>query len=382
MMPLMTLVRLKLRTMVRRPVLLVFCLISPVLMSMLAGSTLERNDLSVVRGAYVDLAENEASGDLIRLLASSRLRWKALTEEEASRAVATGTVDGVVVIPPLYGEMTAPESDRENPFAAVFLPGKNAIASDLVSESFKICALTLSREAILIDDLMALPGGASVSREAMRAGLRESSEVVRERGARLKLDIHGLPSETRTEIVPIPDFAVEILFLSIFSLLSSLMLSDAATQQRMRSIRGGFARDYLSSLLAMTIAGAIQLALMAGLTRLLIPGISRPPVYWPVMAVFFLLMLAFGQLVSLIHSEQRFVPGSLILFISALLGGTFIKLPSAAVEKVGQYTPHGWAFASMSGMETTLPTAAAAAIAAGLLVLAYFLQNRSRYLAG
>lgn len=98
------------------------------------------------------------------------------------------------------------------------------------------------------------------------------------------------------------------------------------------------------------------------------------------MAVFLLLMLAFGQLVSLMPSEQRFVPASLLLFLSALIGGTFIKLPSVVIERVGQYTPHGWAFARLSGMSTTLPLAAVAGIGFGLLILSYILQTHSHRL--
>ena len=86
---LLTLIRLKLGMMARRPFLIAFCLIMPVLMSLLAGSTLTRNDLSSVRGAYVDHAKNEFSEELVELLATSGLHWSEITEEESERAVAT-----------------------------------------------------------------------------------------------------------------------------------------------------------------------------------------------------------------------------------------------------------------------------------------------------
>lgn len=376
---LLTLIRLKLGMMARRPFLIAFCLIMPVLMSLLAGSTLTRNDLSSVRGAYVDHAKNEFSEELVELLATSGLHWSEITEEESERAVATGAVDGVVLIPAHYGDKNVTDQDIEEPVVATYLPGKNAIASDLVIESFLISALALTRETILIDDLLTMADG-TVSRGEMVARLHQSTDEARAAGASLKLDIHNLPPDQRAPIVHIPDFAVEILFLSIFSLLGSLMMADAATQQRLRSIDGGPLRDYVSSLIALAVAGVIQLSLMVGLTRLIIPGVNRPNGYWLVMAVFLLLMLAFGQLVSLMPSEQRFVPASLLLFLSALIGGTFIKLPSVVIERVGQYTPHGWAFARLSGMSTTLPLAAIAGIGFGLLILSYILQTRSHRL--
>jgi F0F1-type ATP synthase assembly protein I len=250
------------------------------------------------------------------------------------------------------------------------------IQRNTVIESFLISALAMTRESILIDDLLTMTDGTSISREEMYVRLRKSAEVTRAEGASLKLELHNLQEDQRAQIVQIPDFAVEILFLSIFSLLASLMIADPATQQRLRSIDGGPLRDYLSSLIALAIAGVIQLSLMAGLTELIIPGVNRPDGYWLVMAVFLLLMLAFGQLVSLMPSEQRFVPASLVLFIFALIGGTFIRLPSAFVDRIGQYTPHGWAFARLSGMPTTLPLLAVAGIGFALLILSYVLQTR------
>lgn len=378
---LLTLIRLKLSMMVRRPFLIAFCLVMPVLMSLLAGSTLARNDLSAVRGGYVDHAKNESSEELIELLKTSGLHWTEISEDESERAIATDTVDGIIIIPAHYGDRAATDREVEKlsadtETAAKYLPGKNAIASDLVIESFLISALAMTRESILVDDLLTMTDGTSISREEMYARLRKSAEVARTEGASLKLELHNLPEDHRAQIVQIPDFAVEILFLSIFSLLASLMIADPATQQRLLSIDGGPLRDYLSSLTALAIAGVIQLSLMAGLTELIIPGVNRPDGYWLVMAVFLLLMLAFGQLVSLIPSEQRFVPASLALFILTLIGGTFIRLPSVFVERVGQYTPHGWAFARLSGMPTTLPLLAVAGIGFALLVLSYVLQTR------
>ncbi len=372
---LFTLIRLKLGMMARRPFLIMFCLIMPVLMSLLAGSTLVRNDLSAVHGAYVDHAGNEFSTELIELLESSGLHWSEITEEESERAIATGSVDGVVLISAHYGDSNAADQADGEVFAT-YLPGRNAIASDLVIESFLISTLALTREAVLVDDLIGLADDSSISRDEMRFRLRQSADEARAAGASLKLDIYNLSADQRAPIVQIPEFAVEILFLSIFSLLASLMIADPATQQRLRSIDGGLLRDYLSSLIALAVAGIIQLSLMAGLTQLIIPGIRRPDSYWPVMAIFLLLMLAFGQLVALIPSGQRFVPASLLLFLSALIGGTFIRLPSVIIEHIGQYTPHGWAFAHLSGMSTGIPAGIAAGIGSGLLVFAYVLQSR------
>ena len=93
------LVGLKLRLLSRRPLMLVFCLIIPVLLSLLAGATVKRNDLSNIQGAYVDLAENAESRKLTELFEHSQLGWIPIQEDEINRAIELGQLDGVVIIP-------------------------------------------------------------------------------------------------------------------------------------------------------------------------------------------------------------------------------------------------------------------------------------------
>ncbi|HHX30216.1 MAG TPA: hypothetical protein GX720_03200 [Clostridiaceae bacterium] len=380
-MNLLRLTGIKLKMIGRHPLLLAVCLLVPILLSLLAGATVDRNNVANLKAAYVDLAENRESRMLTAMLDQSGLSWERRTEGEIARDLELGQLDGVIVIPPGFGDPSAAIL-IDDVYVCDFIPGKNRTASDLIRENYLVAALALASEAKLQKDLFTMEGAAGMTREEMAEGLEERAKEAVEEGAVLKIVIREGDKGQALPLVQVPDVAVEVLFLSVFSLLSSLMLADAATQHRIRSLKGGFTRDFLSSQLALFLAGVIQLTLMAGIGKLLMPEVTRPANYVPVMGVLLLFMLAFGQWIALLPGQSRFVPASLLLFASLLAGGTFISLPVFWMNKIGRFTPHGWALASMTGLKTALSLPLAALAAILLLLLAFVFQGRSRHLAG
>ena len=372
---------LKLKLLARRPIVLALCVVIPVLLSLLAGATVNRNDLSNLQAAYVDLADNEESERLLSMFSASDLGWKAVNEHEIQRAIELGQLDGVLVIPKNFGDPAA-SSHIDDIYACEFIPGKNELAGDLIRENYTIAALALAMNAKLKKDLLSMDAAASMTAGAMDQLLSERTDEAREEGAVLRLEIRDDKLGDKLPLIQVPDVAIDLLFLSVFSLLSSLMLADASTQRRMRSLPGGFRRDYLSTLLALIVSSVLQLSLMLFGTKLFMPYATRPANYVPVMAVLLLLMLAFGQWIALIPGDRRFVPASLLLFASILAGGSFIQLPAFWMEKVGQLTPHGWALALLSGLGVLLPLPLMLLLAFLLLLTAFFLQKRSDSLSG
>lgn len=376
--PLLTMIGIKLKLLLRRPLLLALCLILPILLSLLAGATVERNDLSQLRAGYADLAGNEESGKLVHMLVASGMGWHPTDEATISRAIELGQLDGALIIPPAFGDRQA-VSQVDDAYACEYIPGKDSLADGLIRENFLVCLLALSAVGKLEKDLSTLPAAAQLSESSLGRMLEASTEEARRQGASLKVDLHNLDDQDVLPVIGVPDVAIEVFFLSIFSLLGSLLLADAATRQRLRSLPGGFRRDFLASVLTLALTGCLQLVSMVGLTRLLLPGTSRPANYPLVMGVLLLFMLAYGQMVALIPGDRRFVPASLVLFLSLVAGGGFIRLPSLWMEGLGQFTPHGWALAKLSGLPVAFPTAALVASWLVLLLLAYFLQKKSTY---
>lgn len=376
-----TLVMLKLRLLSRRPFLLAVCLIVPVLLSLLAGATVKKNDLSNIRGAYVDLAENEESRKLIKLLEESDFAWVSADQEQIDRDIELGRLDGVLIIPEDFGD-TSKTVYVDDVYSSEFIGGKNKLAGDLIRENYLIAVLALASDAKLEKDLMSLEQAESLSEQELSRRFSESADQARREGAILRLVIRDDVMGDALPLIQVPDVAVEVLFLSVFSLLSSLILADAATQRRLRSLPGGFRRDYVATLITLAVSGFIQVGLMVGITSLLLPSTTRPSNYPAVMSVLLLLMLAFGQLIALIPGDRRFVPASILLFVSLLGGGTLLRLPVFWMKYAGQYIPHGWAMSQLMGIETTLSVTMLGVLALLLLVLAYLLQSRSEYLSG
>ena len=372
---------LKLKLLLRRPLLLASCLIIPILLSLLAGAAVVRNDLSEIKAAYVDLANNKESARLAGMLESSKLGWQQVGVEEVDRAIELGRLDGVVVIPPSFGDRSL-ALHIDDVYACGYIPGKDGLAAELIRNNYQVTALAMSTVAKLEKDLFSLPRASGITGQGMSDLLELKTEEARREGANLVIAFHNLERGDSLPVIHIPDTAVEVLFLSVFSLLSSLMLADAATLRRMQSLPGGFGRDFLSTLFALTISGIVQLGSMVGLTLLLMPGTSRPSNYVPVMVVLLLLMLAFGQIMALIPGDRRFVPASLLLFVSIFAGGALVRPPTLWMQYLGQYTPHGWALANLSGIQTTVGFVGAAAAGLLLLIFAYLAQRRSSYLAG
>lgn len=372
---------LKLKLLYRRPWLLLSCLVIPLLLSLLAGAAVVRNDLGEIKAAYVDLANNRESAKLAGMLEASKLGWQRVGAQEVDRAIELGRLDGVVIIPPTFGDRSA-ALHLDDVYVCGYIPGKDSLASELIRNNYQVTALAMATVAKLEKDLFSLPGAGGITEPGMNELLEVKTEEARREGANLTIIFHDLERGDSLPVIHVPDTAVEVLFLSVFSFLSSLMLADAATLRRMQSLPKGFSKDYLSTLLALTVSGIIQLVFMVGLTLLLMPGTSRQSNYIPVMGILLLFMLAFGQITALIPGDRRFVPASLLLFVSIFTGGVLIRMPTLWMQYLGQYTPHGWALARLHGLETTFSYASAAAVGLLLLLSAYLAQKKSAYLAG
>lgn len=376
----LTLTGLKLRIITRRPSVLAVCLLLPILLTLLAGSTTTKNDYSVLEAAYVDQAENFASGELISLLDKGTISWSEMPQDKAERELQLGRLDGVVIIPAGYGETNDEKDAAQNTYNFIYLDGDNDITTGLVRESLMVSAATVASEARQLESLRTLPEAADLSLSELREMLRQDTRRARDDGANLTVNFIGQTEVPLGQIVEIPDFSVEVLFLSVFSLIGSLMLNETDTRRRLLSVAGGPARDYLATLLALVFSCVVQLSLMTGITTLLMPGTSRPPGYVFYMFILLLLMLAYGQIVALIPAETRIMPASLAMLVSVVAGGAFLRLPALWISSLGQLIPHGWVMARLSGLDTYVPPVVVILLSIAALIVAYYLQTSTKHL--
>ncbi|HCR81840.1 MAG TPA: hypothetical protein DIW07_00260 [Lachnospiraceae bacterium] len=376
---LITLISLKLRIIARKPSILVVCLVVPVLLSLLAGTTTAKNDYSELDAAYVDHGDNFSSQELLKLLNQGLVNWIEMPQDQAERELQQGALDGLLLIPEGYGEAKT-ASQLDDSYSFRFFRGENSVASGLVRENVMVTAATLASEAKQLSSLLALEEAEGITLSEMRDLLRERTALARESGANLPVNYIGEGEAPQGQIVEIADYSIEVLFISIFSLISSLLLTDTDTRRRMLSVSGGARRDYLATLLTIALSGTVLLFLMAFITQLLMPGSTRPDGYISTMMILLLLMLAYGQIIALIPPESRIMPATLILLASLVSGGALLRLPALWLSKIGQFIPHGWIMARLSGIETALSPAALIIISLSLLAVSYFFQTDRRHL--
>ncbi|NMA18771.1 MAG: ABC transporter permease [Clostridiaceae bacterium] len=375
---LLTMIRLKLRLLIAHPGVLLFCLVTPVLLSLLAGSTIKTNDFSRVKGAYADCANNEASAQLIDVMVSEILDWVEVDEREGRRMMMRDEIDGLVIIPEEYGEMKEGETSRENALTCDFIPGSRSFAADMVREHFMLASLVISIKDALVEDLISQEAAihSQTDYQTMMRRLEKSTIEERKAGRDVRVEMHDYPKEQSMRLVQVPDLAIDVMFLSIFALLGRMMTTSRATTVRMAALPGGFRRDYIASIITLFIAGLIELFLLAGITGLLMSEAKRPPDYFLVMIAMYVLLLALGQFFASFGRGDRFVPASLLLFCSMMAGGSFIRLPSFWIRYVGQYTPQGWALAQLEGFNTLFSLPLILIFSAVFFVLAFFIQRR------
>ena len=193
---------LKLKLLLRRPLIMVFCIIIPILLSLLAGATVSKNNWSHVKAAYVDLARNGASEKLIRMFGESGFDWEERELATISRAIELSQLDGVIIIPETFGDLEAAIT-IDDAYTCKFVPGKNELAADTVHENFVVSVIALALEAKLSRDLLKMEGASSLSAEDLSRQLEEKTAEARAEGAILKLTVHDDGMETELPLIQV-----------------------------------------------------------------------------------------------------------------------------------------------------------------------------------
>jgi len=245
----------------------------------------------------------------------------------------------------------------------------------VVREAIAAAVLPIYSQRSLYDKLVAMYQQAG---QPVPADLetRFAAELNRSMHAesQVKIEYIGDLVLTPTLTFVVSDYSLEVFFLSIYAVLGSLVLASAGLRQRLATTRDGLLLDYVASLLGLLILGLVQIVVytvaMQGMmsTRLRLADLG-------LLAVFLLLMLGMGQLLTLIHESIRLFLSLLILLLLAVAGGCFFQLSSLILEKIGQYTPHGWVLSRMRGF-TAAPVWLVAGLAVLMLAAGYVLQGR------
>ena len=319
-------------------------LILPLLLTVPAGLVHKGNDSSRIRPVVYDLAQNEQSRRFIHWLKAGDFPWQEMDYEEAELLLRKEEVDACLVIP----------KDFELPQKAelILAKGSRGETVGVIMEEVATALIPLTMRNQFLEGLYQSAESIGKTKEEVK---EEFMFIVEgEEGSRhdITLKYLGLPDTYRegNRLLWLPEYNIELLFLTLFAVYGSFSLENKAKQQRLLSLRRGFFLESLTSQISLLILGIIQILLLhLGLSQFL-PGAEMNERVFLILFTFLMTQLTMAQYFLLLPRDNRFFLALLIMVFSSSLGGCFFSLPSQLMNSFGVWTTHGWAMASLDGV--------------------------------
>jgi hypothetical protein len=351
-----------------RGLMLTFVL-APLILGLLAGTANLANQDPDIQLAFVDLDQTASSANLAARLRDSGWSVTLLSEKAAARALARQTVDGIMTVDAGYA---ANLGDLKKT-TVHYIEAEGSLVTTMVREAVAAAVLPDNCHQYLLGLLnsqFAASGEQPPADLAARFAAAAAEYAVGE--ARLKVDYIGtlVPVPVLTYVVS--DYSMEIVFLSIYAILGVITLTQADLRRRLAAARYGLLLDYAASIGALLTIGLAQILIYTTAMR----QVMGAPVQLAdigLLAVFLVLMLGLGQLLSLIGRSLRLYLSLFLLLLSAIAGGCFFQLSETLLRTLGQYTPHGWLISQLRGYPA-LPFYLPLLLGILLLALGYRLQ--------
>ncbi len=371
--------RLKLLDLLSRRSLVFLLFVLPPLMGMTAGAANRANRSPDIRIALADLDGTPESRELAGSLKGRG--WDILEAERETlpRLLDGRLVDGALVIEQGYaGALGSLQGG-----GLTFTPAEGTLTANLVLDVVSAAMVPQKSRLVFFRQLEA-----HYTRQGLEppADLRERFDAAVStyagREARLDFVFDGERQPAVLLSYIVADDSMEVLFLGVYALLGSLILSPPGLRRRLAATRRGLALDYLSGVAALLLAGAAQILLYL----LAVRGLTRAPLRLAepgTLAAFLLMSLALGQLMALLSEGLRLYLGLLATLLLSVAGGCFFRLSGPLIAGFSQYLPQGWALAALAGYPV-LPAVWPVLISLALLLIGYaaFARSAGRPAAG
>ncbi len=367
----LTLLKLKLIDLLAMRSLMVVLILAPLLLGLIAGSANLSNQRPDIRLAVVDQDQSQASLALVSRLLQNGWSVDPIAASEANRLLLHQKVDGVITIEPGYSEsLTTLKESRIS-----YSQAEGSLVTTIVREAIAAAVLPeYSRRSLLEQVYRQYEKNGQIPPASLDADFSANMADYAATIAKLKVDYIGKIQTVPTLTFVVSDYSMEVFFLSIYAVLGAITLSSSDLRRRLASTRRGLSLDYASSIAALFLLGIIQIFLYTGAMRLLMQSPFRIRETF-LLAVYLLLVLGLGQLLSLLDQSLRLYLSLLILLLLSVAGGCFFQLSAKLLSRIGQYTPQGWVLSQLKNYEA-LPFYIPLLIALLLLLLGYNLQKR------
>lgn len=366
------LIRLKMTDLFNRPLMLVILFVLPIVLGLFAGISNQNNRRADMVLAVVDEDLSQASRTLVETL---KLNGWTVTLESASsaeRLVLRHSVDGILHIQPGFDVNLAVV---QKPFLK-YSPAEGSLVTTVIQEAIAAAILPeYSRRSITAQLIRIYGSQALPVPEGLTARVSEQIRSSLAAEKLLQVDYVGNLALTPTLTFVVSDHSLEVFFLSIYAVLGSLALSGLPMKRRLAATRHGLALDFLTTQASLLLLGIGQILLYSGSMYSQMPGQVRMPDLYS-LTVYLVLMLGLSQLLILLEERIRLFISLMVLILLSVAGGCFFALSTAILNRVGQYTPHGWVLSRIQGMPV-LPVPVVLLLAAAAM-LTGFLVSSSR----
>lgn len=351
------LVELEFKRLFDKPLHLLIFFVLPLLLTIPAGLSSLNNDANRLVPAICDLAQNAESKALVKEIKADNSRWIEMTELEARLALERGDIQSLLIIPadynPLPKIVKTPFGYRESNRAALTIAaGSERTGIVYLWQELAMKILTKQFEAKLVYRLLPVVQVQGISDSELKEIFYERIEEQKQDLGNLDLELFGLPESVlqRRDLLQLPSYNIELLFLSIFAMMAIFEQANVGFNERLKRSFLAFSMNAQAKNFALFLLGSSQLIFLHFVMRYLNPALNFSADVFSILLTFLLLQLAIANIFRLIPPKIRLLAAILYTLLSALLGGCYVWLPSKILKITVPFSSHAWAMAGLNGV--------------------------------
>lgn len=366
---LLLLLWLHLRSLARPGIIIVFVLLAPLLLGLVAGYGNKMNYSTEVRVAIVDLDESEESARLQTDLAARGWQLHAVDGAAAGDLLAMGSVGAVMRIGPQYDAFV---QGRAASADIHFEQTDQSLMQVTIRQSVLLYAESRRTETEMRQNIRAARARAGDSVESLDADMSALIEHYRKNEGAMPIHYENRAAGPLRRTLAVADFSLEAFYLAVLAVLA--VTSQKPLRTRLLSIPGAAPLSVVLSYLVWLVLGLIQIVLFTAAMAWAMNDATLLQMISPLVAAYALILALAGWLHHLATDIALYL-GLFLAFLLSLVGGVFFPLPGPMLTEVARYTPLGWIYAYQSGL-ADLPVWSVWLSAAAMLAVVAFSFSR------
>ncbi len=344
------LILLRLKALFHKPQRVLPFFILPLLMSALMGIAVKNNDSERILPGIVDLAQSEDSERFLYYLKEGDEKWQVFPNETLARIYLER--DDIQVLLKIPEDFELPKKPE-----LIFASGSRKEALNMIAENATYSLINVLFQSELTDTLLASAKD-RVPEEVEREFEAKLREKIHEQGfIELEMEAGGDVRSLAQNLLYLPEYSVEMIFLSFFALAAMLSEDSTAYHQRLKRSFREYFQTSLAELIAILFLGFTQIIIFHFGLRLFFQEMDLDPRALLILFTFFCTQAVIANFFKLLSPDHRLTTALIYSIISASVGGCFFAVPTPILLKAIIISPHAYATALLDGVQLPSPFA-------------------------